>query len=121
MSQGEILAFDPSKRLFTIRGPKRGDLTAEPRGSYRRTRQANVCWFGTSRVPIWEKEGPGGVVPVHSLKDGMVGAEPVEPPGKQPALAASVILAGAKEIRRAESVAVAFTLWCHYTFQDSCG
>jgi hypothetical protein len=90
--QGEIVAVDPAKRLMTVKGPKGELLTLEARSEEdlagrKVGERVLVRYFEGAHLG---KRGLGGVIPVHSLKDGMIGAEPTERPGKQPALAASV-------------------------------
>jgi hypothetical protein len=89
---GEIVAVDPARRLVTLKGPngevltleaeKEEDLTARKVGE-----RVLVRYFEGAQIG---KEKPGGAAPVHSLKDGMIGAEPGGPSGKHRAVAASV-------------------------------
>ena len=79
--QGEIVAVEPAKRLVTLKGPngevltleaeKEEDLAARKVGD-----RVLVRYFEGAQVA---KEKPGEAAPVHSLKDGMIAAEPGEP------------------------------------------
>jgi hypothetical protein len=89
---GKIVAVDPARRLVTLKGPngevlkleteKEKDLAARKVGE-----RLLVRYFEGARVG---REKPGRGAPVHSLKDGMIAAEPGGPSGKQRAVVASV-------------------------------
>jgi hypothetical protein len=89
---GEIVAVDPAKRLVTLKDANGEVLTLEAE------RKENLAarkvgervlarYFEGAQIG---KEKPGEAAPVHSLKDGMIGAELGGLSGKQPAVAASV-------------------------------
>lgn len=89
---GGIVAVDTAKRLVTLKGPsgellklgaeREEDLTARNVGE-----RVLVRYFEGAQI---RKERPGGVAPVDSLKDKMLGAEPSGPSGRHRALSASI-------------------------------
>jgi hypothetical protein len=91
---GEIVAVDPAKRLITLKGPNGELLTLEAEteqdiGGRKVGERVVVRYFEGAQI---EKTEPGGAVSVHSLKNGMLGAEAggSSRKRKQPALAGSV-------------------------------
>jgi hypothetical protein len=89
---GEIVAVDPAKRLVTLKGPNGEMLTLEAEreedlASRKVGERVLVRYFEGAQI---DKEKPGEAAPVHSLKDGMIGAELGGPSEKHRAAAASV-------------------------------
>ena len=89
---GEIVAVDPTKRLITLKGPNGELLTLEAEKEQDVARRkvgerVVVRYFEGGQI---EKTEPGGGAPVHSLKNGMLGAEAGRSSGQQRALAGSV-------------------------------
>ena len=90
--QGEIVAVDPAKRLITLKGPngelltleaeKEQDLAARKVGERVLVRYIEGALIG--------KREAGKAVPVDSLKNGMIGAEPGGASSTQRGLAVSV-------------------------------
>jgi len=88
---GEIVSLDPAKRLVTVKGPNGQVLKFETERekdlAARRVGESVVVrYFEGAQIG---REKSGGSAPVHSLKDGMIGAEG-GPSGKHHAVAASV-------------------------------
>lgn len=89
---GEIEAVDPAKRLVTLKGPSGELLTLEAEREQDLTGRkvgdrVLVRYFEGARIGKGER---GEAVPIHSLKDGMLGAEAGGSSGKQREFAASV-------------------------------
>lgn len=90
--QGEIVAVEPAKRLVTLKGSngklltleveREQDLTARKVGE-----RVLVRYFEGARIGTREARK---AVPVHSLKNGMIAAEPGVPSGMQRGLVMSV-------------------------------
>ncbi len=90
--QGEIVTVDPVKRLVTLKGPNGEVLTLEAEreedlAARKVGERVLVRYFEGAQI---DKERPGEAARVHSLKDGMIGAEPGRPSGNQRVVAASV-------------------------------
>jgi len=89
---GEIVAVDPAKRLVTLKGPEgkilRLEAEKEEELSARKVGERVVVRY-VEGAQIGKRE-KGEAVSVHSLKDGMLGAQPGRTSAKQRGLAASV-------------------------------
>lgn len=82
---GEIVAVDAAKRLITLKGPNGERLTLEAErkqdiAGRKVGERVMVRYFEGAQI---EKTEPGGAVPVHSLKNGILGAEAWGSPGKR--------------------------------------
>ena len=89
---GEIVAVEPAKRLVTLKSPSGEVLTLEAEreqdlAARKVGERVLVRYFEGAQIG---KREPGEATPVHSLKDGMLGAEVAESSGKRRGLAASV-------------------------------
>jgi hypothetical protein len=90
--EGEIVAINPARRLVRLKDPKGEMVTlqAESRKDLATRKMGErvlVRYFEGAQI---SKEQPVDAAPVHSLKDGMLGADSGEAAGKRHALAASV-------------------------------
>ncbi len=90
--QGEIVKVEPAKLLVTLKGPEGELLTLEAeKEEDLATRKVGdrvvVRYFEGAQIG---KEEKGGAVSIHSLKDGMLGAESSASFGKHRRLIASV-------------------------------
>ena len=89
---GEIVAVDPAKRLITLKGLNGERLTFEAEkeqdlAGRKVGERVLVRYFEGGQI---EKTEPGEAISIHSLKNGMLGAEVGGSSGKQAALAESV-------------------------------
>ena len=89
---GEIVAVEPTKRLVTLKSPSGELLTLEAEreqdlAARKVGERVMVRYFEGAQIG---KREPGEAVPVHSLKDGMLGVEAGGSSGKDREFAASV-------------------------------